>query len=54
MSRTEMENKVATFRGLEDEVTIWFCHLAENDIISDETVTLAMVVALNIPFENEK
>lgn len=54
MSRMEMENKVATFRGLEDETTIWFCNLAENEAVSDEIVTLAMVVALNIPFENEK
>lgn len=49
MSRLEMEAKVGARCGLESEVAIWFCSLAERHDVDDALVTMAFVVAMNMP-----
>ena len=45
MTRKEMMDNVIKARGFEDELTIWFCKLAESEV-SNTTVELAYAVVI--------
>jgi hypothetical protein len=45
MTRKEMMDKMIKERGFEDELTIWFCKLAESEV-SNTTVELAYAVVI--------
>ena len=53
MTREDMLTKVIRTRGFEDEWTIWFAELMENETISDNALQNAMVAAITIPFDDE-
>ena len=40
-------------RGFEDNWTIWFAELMENETISDNALQNAMVAAITMPFDDE-
>ncbi len=53
MTREEMLTEVIRTRGFEDKWTIWFAELAENEMVSRDTLQNAMVAAIAMPFDDE-
>lgn len=53
MTREEMMNKVIRTLGFENKYTIWFCELAENPTVSDDSLMTAMTMALTAPIDEE-
>lgn len=49
MTKEQMMNEVIKARGSEDEITIWFCKLCEENKLSEERLEDAMVTALIAP-----
>ena len=51
MTREEMMDKIINKYGLEAEETIWFCRLAEDESISLEALSCAMVCLEHCSFQ---
>ena len=49
MTKEQMMDEVIKARGFEDEITIWFCKLCEENKLSKERLEDAMVAALIAP-----
>ena len=49
MTKEQMMNEIIKTRGFEDEITIWFCKLCEENKLSEERLKDAMVTALIVP-----
>ena len=49
MTKEQMMDKVIKTRGFEDEITIWFCQLCEENKLSKERLEDAMIATLSIP-----
>lgn len=43
MTREQMIDEVVRMFGFENEWTIWFCELAENESITDNALSMALV-----------
>ena len=43
MTREQMIDEVIRMFGFENEWTIWFCELAENENITDDSLSMALV-----------
>ena len=43
MTREQMIDEVVRMFGFENEWTIWFCGLAENESITDSALSMALV-----------
>ena len=44
-----MMNEIIKTRGFEDEITIWFCKLCEENKLSEELLEDAMIASLVVP-----
>ena len=49
MTKEQMMAEVIKARGFEEEITIWFCKLCEENKLSKERLEDAMVAALIAP-----
>ena len=49
MTKEQMMDKVIKTRGSEDEITIWFCKLCEENKLSEERLEDAMIASLAVP-----
>lgn len=54
MSKEMMLDEVIRTRGFEDQWTIWFAELIENESLSSDSLLNAMITALAMPFFNEE
>lgn len=54
MTREEMIDKVIKTRGFEDELTIWFANLAEDETINHDYLKYAMIAILAFKNKEEK
>lgn len=54
MSKEMMLDEVIRVRGFEDQWTIWFAELMENESLSLDALLDAMAVALAMPFFDEE
>lgn len=48
-----MINEVCRQRGFEDKWTIWFCGLCEDEKLTTEQLSMALVAALAMPYLDE-
>ena len=49
MTKEQMMNEIIKTRGFEDEITIWFCKLCEENKLSEERLKDAMIASLVVP-----
>lgn len=49
MAKEQMMDEVIKARGSEDEITIWFCKLCEENKLSKERLEDAMIATLSLP-----
>ena len=49
MTKRQMMDEIIKARGSEDDITIWFCELCEENKLSKERLEDAMVAALIAP-----
>ena len=49
MTKEQMMNEIIKTRGSEDEITIWFCKLCEENKLSKERLEDAMIASLAVP-----
>ena len=49
MTKGQMTDEVIKTRGSEDEITIWFCKLCEENKLSEERLKDAMIASLAVP-----
>lgn len=52
MTREQMIDKVIRMFGFENKWTIWFCELAENESITDDSLSMALVALETIDTVN--
>ena len=50
MTKEQMMDEVIKVRGAEDNITIWFCELCEENKLSEERLEDAMIAALITTF----
>lgn len=54
MTKEQMINEVIKARGFEDELTIWFASLAEDEKISHDYLKYAMITVLAFRYKEEE
>lgn len=52
MTREQMMDEVIRMFGFENKWTIWFCELAENESITDDSLSMALVALETIDTVN--